>query len=69
MRKIGVIGAGHVGLVTAGCFAKMGNYVVCCDNDREKIRKLKKLEMPFYEPGLEEIVKEGVKEKKLTFTT
>jgi len=47
----------------------MGNYVVCCDNDREKIRKLKKLEMPFYEPGLEEIVKEGVKEKKLTFTT
>jgi len=69
MRNIGVIGAGHVGLVTASCFAKMGNNVVCCDNEIEKIKKLKNLEIPFYEPYLEEIVKEGVKNNKLIFTT
>lgn len=69
MRNIGIVGAGHVGLVTAGCFAKMGNNVICCDNDRNKIKKLKELKMPFYEPGLEEIIKETVKNKKLSFTT
>ncbi len=69
MRNIGVIGAGHVGLVTGACFAKMGNIVICCDNDIEKIKKLKNFKIPFYEPHLEEIVKETFKNKKLIFTT
>ncbi len=69
MRKIGVVGAGHVGLVTAACFAEMGNSVICCDNDKEKIKKLNEMKIPFYEPGLEEIVKKNFKNKKLSFTT
>jgi len=69
MRKIGVVGAGHVGLVTAACFADMENSVICCDNDKEKIRKLNEMKMPFYEPKLEEIVKKTFKNKKLSFTT
>lgn len=69
MRKIGVVGAGHVGLVTAACFAEMGNSVICCDNDKEKVKKLNEMKMPFYEPGLEGIVKKNFKNKKLSFTT
>lgn len=68
MRNIGIIGAGHVGLTTAACFSKLGNKVICCDNDKEKIEKIKNLIMPFYEPGLEEIVREGVEKNLLIFT-
>lgn len=66
--KIGIIGAGHVGLVTGACFAHLGHHVACVDNDPRKIRLLKKGKSPIYEPGLEEMVKEGLKEKKLSFT-
>jgi UDPglucose 6-dehydrogenase len=68
MKKIGIIGTGHVGLVTGACFSKLGNKVICCDNDREKIEKIKNLIIPFYEPGLEELVKEGIEKKLLSFT-
>ncbi|MCM8803836.1 MAG: UDP-glucose/GDP-mannose dehydrogenase family protein [Candidatus Omnitrophica bacterium] len=68
MKNIGIIGAGHVGLVSGACFSKLGNKVIICDNDIEKIKKLKNLKIPFYEPGLEEIVKEGVENELLTFT-
>ena len=67
MRKIGVVGAGHIGLVTAACFAEMGNSVICCDNDKEKIKKLNEMKIPFYEPELEGIVKKNFKNKKLSF--
>jgi len=69
MKKIGIIGAGHVGLVTGACFAKLGNKVICADNDERKIKNLKNFIMPFYEPGLEKIVKEEVQNKNLFFTT
>ncbi len=69
MRNIGIIGAGHVGLVTAGCFAKLGHSVVCADNDINKIEKIKNLEMPFYEPGLREMIEETVKSGNLVFVT
>ncbi len=69
MRNIGVIGAGHVGLVTAACFAKLGHNVSCADNDKQKIERIRNFDIPFYEPGLEEIVKEIVKNQKLTLTT
>lgn len=65
--KIAVVGVGYVGLVTSACFAKLGNDVVGIDNDREKIRKLKEGEIPIYEPGLEELVKEGMNNKRLSF--
>src|SRR3989338_2125173 len=54
--RIAVAGAGYVGLFTAACFAELGNDVQCVDIDENKIAKLKKGEVPFYEPGLSEIV-------------
>jgi len=66
---IGVIGAGYVGLVTAACFASLGNKVICVDKDREKIKSLKKGKVPIYEPGLEKVVKDGLSKKRLIFTT
>ncbi len=69
MKNIGIIGAGHVGLVTAGCFAKLGHNVVCADNDAEKIGRIRNLDMPFYEPGLREMVEETIGNGKLSFVT
>jgi len=69
MRKISVIGAGYVGLVTGTCFADLGNQVICVDIDEEKIAKLKAGTMPFYEPGLEEIVRRNTQSGRLRFTT
>ena len=64
-----VIGAGHVGLVTGACFADLGHRVVIVDNDARKIRLLKQGRMPFFEPGLEELVHRGVAERRLRLTT
>jgi len=65
--KIAIIGAGHVGLVTAACFAELGNEVVCTDNDKEKIKRLEKGEIPFYEPGLQSLVDTNTVEGRLSF--
>jgi len=67
--KITVVGCGYVGLVSGACFANLGNEVLCVDIDEKKIALLKKGAMPIYEPGLEELVKQGVKEKNLSFTS
>ncbi|MBW8042384.1 MAG: UDP-glucose/GDP-mannose dehydrogenase family protein [Planctomycetes bacterium] len=67
--KICVVGVGYVGLVTAGCLAEAGNDVVCVDNDSEKIAGLKEGVIPFYEPGLTEIIKHNKKLGRLQFTT
>ena len=67
--KICVVGSGYVGLVTAGCLAEAGNDVVCVDNDSGKIESLKKGKVPFYEPGLTEIIQRNEKFNRLRFTT
>lgn len=69
MKRICVIGSGYVGLVTATCFADLGNHVITVDIDATKIEKLKQGIMPIYEPGLEELVDRNVKAGRLNFTT
>ncbi|MDD5687458.1 MAG: UDP-glucose/GDP-mannose dehydrogenase family protein [Elusimicrobia bacterium] len=67
--KLAVIGTGYVGLTTGVCFAEIGHTVICVDNDKNKISSLKKNKIPIFEPGLEEILKKNIKNKKISFTT
>jgi UDPglucose 6-dehydrogenase len=67
--KIAVIGSGYVGLVAGACFADVGNHVICVDRDPAKIALLESGGIPIYEPGLEDIVKRNVADRRLTFTT
>ena len=65
--KIAVIGAGYVGLVTAACFSEFGYKVVCIDNNLEKIKQLKRNNIPIYEPGLSDLVKKTSNSNYLKF--
>ena len=69
MSKVAVIGAGYVGLTTAACLADLGNDVIVVDVNREKVEQLHKHQVPFFEPGMAELVKRNAESKRLRFTT
>ena len=67
MAKIAVIGAGYVGLTTGACLASLGHDVVVADNDNDRVNSLKIGEIPFFEPGLKELVGKVVDSQRLSF--
>ena len=67
--NITIFGTGYVGLVTGACLADVGNVVLCVDVDQEKITRLQSGEVPFYEPGLEDLLQKNVAAGRLRFTT
>jgi len=66
--KLCMIGTGYVGLVSGVCFSDLGNHVICVDKDLTKIKKLQHGKIPIYEPGLDELVKKNIENKKLSFS-
>src|SRR4028119_1011480 len=66
--KVAVIGTGYVGLVTGVVLADLGNDVICVDKDAEKVEKLKAGIPPIYEPGVEELLRRGLKDGFLTIS-
>ena len=67
--KICMIGTGYVGLVSGACFADLGNFVCCVDKNKEKIDLLNNNKIPFFEPGLHELVSKNFSSNRLKFTT
>ena len=67
--RIAMVGTGYVGLVTGTCLAETGNDVTCVDSDRAKIERLRRAEVPIYEPGLAELIQRNMAAGRLQFTT
>ncbi|MBN2542345.1 UDP-glucose/GDP-mannose dehydrogenase family protein [bacterium] len=66
--KVGIIGTGYVGLVAGVCFADKGNHVICVDNVQEKIESLRNAKVPFYEPGVNELLSKNIERGTLEFS-
>ncbi|MEA3429646.1 MAG: UDP-glucose/GDP-mannose dehydrogenase family protein [Nanoarchaeota archaeon] len=67
--KISILGAGYAGLTVGTCLASLGNEVTCIDVDQSKIEKLNNLELPIYELGLLDMLKQNVEGERQFFTT
>lgn len=66
--NICIVGSGYVGLTSGACFAELGNNVICVDNNEQKIRQLQNRIVPFFEPGLQELVEKNVNAGRLSFS-
>ncbi|MEZ5605180.1 MAG: UDP-glucose/GDP-mannose dehydrogenase family protein [Burkholderiaceae bacterium] len=67
--RLAVFGAGYVGLVTAACFAEMGNHVACVDVDADRVARLNRGEVPIHEPGLAPLLERGLAQRRIRFGT
>jgi UDPglucose 6-dehydrogenase len=67
IRRIAVIGTGYVGLTTGACLASLGHHVICADVDADKVKRLDCGEVDILEPGLEDLVVEGLAAGRLSF--
>ena len=67
--RVAMIGTGYVGLVSGACFSNFGHDVICVDKDAAKIERLRKGEIPIFEPGLDRLVADNVAAGRLSFTT
>src|SRR5688572_14302306 len=64
-----IVGTGYVGLVSGACLADFGHHVTCVDKDQTRIEGLAAGQIPFYEPGLSDLVKSNVDANRLKFST
>lgn len=69
MKKIAVVGTGYVGLVTGTCFAETGNQVICVDIDTNKVERMRRGEVPIYEPHLDVVFERNINANRISFTT
>jgi UDPglucose 6-dehydrogenase len=67
--RITIVGAGYVGLVSGACFADFGHQVTCVDKDASKISALQRGKIPIFEPDLDRLVQNNVKNGRLDFAT
>ncbi len=69
MHAITIVGTGYVGLVTGACLADFGHRVTCVDSDAAKVARLRAREIPFFEPGLPDLVARNMRQNRLKFTS
>ncbi len=67
--NVAIVGTGYVGLVTGTCFAETGINVVCVDIDENKVERLRRGEVPIYEPGLDALLQRNLEKGRISFTT
>ena len=67
--RIVMVGAGYVGLVSGACLSQFGHEVICIDKDASRVRALEAGIIPIYEPGLDEVVANNMRAKRLSFGT
>lgn len=68
MTNIVIVGSGYVGLTTGSCLALLGNVVTCVDSDSERVKSLRNGRIPFFEEGIDGLVRDGVTQGRLSFT-